>query len=188
MNAIRVLVILAFGTFLWTSCGKDPIQVDELTTQDLQIDMQQYNGAALLALGDGKFDLLPLGEGPARAEDLRLVLRAAHQGSSPQWIFSSPADPQLDSVAMAMNFPTRPQVSLRELSASVFNDVNPQTKEDLAALFGRAKAVVPDASRTRPINPDTVVIAKDSDGNVYAVVIKVCVEGDSWYVCIEIRW
>ncbi len=186
---LHVLSVCLLSLVILAGCKKDPVAFQELQSQELTIDMRQYGDAALLAVNEeGAFEVLSLQEGRNRAADIRFVL--VHQqdaAGASGWVLASPDDKALDG--MFADFPVRPSLSLRAMSAAQYAEANPRTQADLNDLFAQAKAVTPDGKRTGILEPDTVILAKkDGEDTTWVVYVKICVEGSDWEVCIEISF
>ena len=189
MNYATSLLTCVLALVTFASCTKDLFSPSKLESQELSIDMSQYGDAALLAVNeDGAFEVLSLQEGRNRAADVRFVL--VHQqdaAGTNGWVLASPDDKALDG--LFADFPVRPSVSFRAMSADQYAEANPRTQADLNDLFARAKAVTPDGKRTGILEPDTVILAKkDGEDTTWVVYVKICVEGSDWKVCIEISF
>lgn len=187
--SIKVLTVFVLSLMTLASCTKDPVPAPALQSQGLSIDMSQYGDVALLALDEaGRFEVLGVQEGRARAEDIRFVLvpQTDAAGAS-HWEFASPDDKELDG--LLADYPVRPSLTLRTLPAAEYSAANPKSQAELNDLFARAKAATPDGKRSGPLSPDTVILAKkDGDDTTYVIYIKICVEGSDWKVCVEVSW
>lgn len=189
MKTFQMVFALSTLVALWASCTKDSVDPNRpLKEQALQIDMQAMGTLAFIGEQRTSGTLAVSNEPTNEEFDLWFVLRAAEDSTAGQWVLSSPNDSHLDTHPLIQQLPQRPHVELRLLSLSTVESADPQTPQALEALFDSAKPAVPEGIRTPPLSPNMAILARNTDGNVVLVVVKICVSGDDWEVCIEIKW
>ncbi|GEM_PF-2168139 len=190
MNFFRILAAFLIFSVAISSCVKDPVKPkEELNTQEMSIDMHEFNSMAFIVFDRDKnaFEALNDSTIKDRSGQVRFIVRPQVPGVEGKWIFSSPADPNLNDYPAIQALLERPDVKLAQMPLSEYEGAKPANQTELQRLFDGAD-VVNEGYHSDPLSPDTVLLVQAPNGEVQAVKITICAEGDNWKVCITIQW
>ncbi len=190
MNFLRILSAFLIFSLTISSCVKDPVKPkEELNSQEMSINMHDFNSMAFIVFNRDKnaFEALNDSTVKDRSEQLRFIVRPEMPGVEGKWVFASPTDPNLNDYPVIQALLERPNTEIRQMSLSEYEAAKPTNQAELKKLFAEAD-VVNEGYYSDPIGRDTVLLAESPDGDVSLIKIKICVEGDDWYVCITFEW
>ncbi len=190
--------LFALGLFLlvFSACEKENVKPDQdarLNTQSLTIDMQTFSPdiypAAFLVFDEKKNAFIPTSQKDLNDPEARIpaVIRPYAEDDE-RWVLASVNDPALNSYLHLSDEQAGSVVSqIRFMDADEYERSAPKDQKALGELFNNADQL--DEGTFSPVlEPTTVFLVKDSQGNHTAIKIEICVEGSSWKVCITIEW